>query len=300
MAKAERGIDSVLGKQLTEYKSTYDPDILAREPRAGNREQYRIWDDELPFVGFDTWRAWEISMLTDKGLPVNGTVKLIVPASSPYLVESKSLKLYFFSFNMERMGPTKAEAIERFEQTAIKDISAIVGAPVQLKFWDAHMRDAEIAYNEPSDLFSADALESLTDLEQITFDTFAEDPNLLKEGEHKDIFLYSDLLRSNCKITNQADFGTVFIHMKGDTGVALDSLAKYIVSFRNENHFHEEIVECLYKRLLDKFNPTELMVTALYTRRGGIDINPVRATDTDLFPTVLGQINLTDVKDYRQ
>lgn len=292
------GIDSVLGKNTTQYKANYDPSILAREPRSGNRTQYGIEEDNLPFVGFDTWHGYEVSFLTDSGRPVNGVLKLVVPANSKYIVESKSIKLYLFSFNMERLGPSKDAAIEEFLDRVSADLDELLETQVSGSFWDAQDSETETV---ASDLFSANYLEEYTDdLDTLTFDVFEETPDLLEEGSENDFYVQSDLLRSNCKITHQPDWGTVFIHFKGDYGVDMNSLAKYLVSFRGENHFHEEIVECLYVRLKEKFNPDELMVTALYSRRGGMDICPVRATSEELYPSVLGNIALNDVKDYRQ
>lgn len=292
-------VDSVLGKQHTEYKSTYNPSVLAREYRQGNRTQYDIDGDNLPFVGFDTWHVWEVSTMTANGLPVNGIMKIVVPADSPYIVESKSLKLYFFSFNMERLGETASDAVAELIKRATADISDVVGAPVKMSFWDAQKLDSHPP--KDSDLFSFTALADAVGLEGIAFTQFEEDPSLLRvlEGDQS-VELYSDLLRSNCKISKQPDYGTVFIRYSGDVAIDLKALAQYIVSFRNESHFHEEIVECLYKRLYDIYEPDELMVAALYTRRGGIDICPVRATDRSAYPTVLRDVGVMDVKDYRQ
>lgn len=299
MAKARPGIDSVLGKNTTEYRANYDPSILAREPRQGNRKQYKIKDNDLPFVGFDTWHAYETSFLTDNGRPVNGVLKLRIPADSKYIVESKSIKLYLFSFNMEKLGPTKDAAIHEFLTRVSTDLDELLGTSTSGAFQDYADSTSDVI---PSDLFTKSKMltEYTDDLDTIVFDKFNEDPAILQEGKTKKFFITSDLVRSNCKITHQPDWGTVFIKFKGDTGIDMNSLAQYLVSFRGENHFHEEIVECLYIRLLEKFAPKELMVTALYTRRGGIDICPVRATSEDLFPTVLGDIGAIDTKDYRQ
>jgi len=293
------GIDFVLGKNTTEYRANYDPSILAREPRQGNRKQYNIKDDNLPFVGFDIWHVYETSFLTNNGRPVNGVLKLRVPADSKYIVESKSIKLYLFSFNMEKLGATKDEAIVEFLDRVSKDLDELLETTVSGAFQD--FEDSNVP-QPPSNLFTeAENLETYTDdLDTLTFDVFEETPGLLKEGDQKQFFIVSDLVRSNCKITHQPDWGTVFIQFKGKTGIDMNSLAQYLVSFRGENHFHEEIVECLYIRLLEKFAPDELMVTALYSRRGGADICPVRATSEDLYPTVLGDISRVDRKDYRQ
>lgn len=244
--------------------------------------------------------AYEISFLTNNGRPVNGVLKLRIPVDSKYIVESKSFKLYLFSFNMEKLGATKEEAIKEFLVRVNNDLEDLLEAPVSGAFQD-YVESAE-AFIRPSDMYTDSVMleEHTADLDTITFDRFQEDPDILQVGGMREFFITSDLVRSNCRITHQPDWGTIFIKFKGDTGVNMNSLAQYLVSFRGENHFHEEIVECLYIRLLEKFAPKDLMVTALYTRRGGIDICPVRATSEDLYPTQLGDIGAIDVKDYRQ
>ena len=126
-------------------------------------------------------------------------------------------------------------------------------------------------------------------MDGIMFSQFSESPNLLKgpygltTKGHLTLYRYrSSLLKSNCRVTNQPDWGDVYIHMKTDRGLIPSSLAQYIVSFRDECHFHEEICECIYKRLWDLYQPVELAVTCLYARRGGIDINPTRVSHVDL------------------
>jgi len=103
----------------------------------------------------------------------------------------------------------------------------------------------------------------------------------VESGSHANLWR-SAVLRSNCRVTNQPDWGDVYIAIKGEKTVTPESLLQYIVSMRKENHFHEEICECIYKRLYDLVNPDELFVACLYTRRGGIDINPLRASSREV------------------
>jgi len=293
-------VGHVLGKQ-TEYRFTYDPGILAREPRVRNRQMYGFDNDHLPFAaGYDTWHAYECSFLLETGLPVNGVLKMVVPATSEYIVESKSFKLYLFSFNMQPLGKTRAEAIDRFVETVTNDLSELLGTRVTVGFYTE--ADASAMLSTDTFLNEARPLEDITsDLEKIAFNTFNEDPRILRFGNNQSLFIFSDMLRSNCKITHQPDWGTVFVYMRSlEPGIDPDSLAQYIVSFRGENHFHEEIVECMYTRLWEKFKPKELMVTALYTRRGGIDICPTRASSTELLPQQLIDAHTLTLKDYRQ
>lgn len=268
----------VLGKNV-DYPSTYSPDILVAVPRKLNREQYAIKDDTLPFIGFDIWHAYELSFLLETGLPVAGLLKLIYPANSKSIVESKSLKLYLNSFNMEQFGSSSKEGIKTVESIITKDLSNLLNTSVELKIFTT--------YSGAHESFKGyQLLETLDGIEQDLFNKFSDSPELLKfdTTEPYELKIATNLLRSNCKITHQPDWGSAYIHIKGIKKPNLTSILKYIVSFRNENHFHEEICEMLFKRLLDTYSPSKLMVTCIYTRRGGIDICPIRATDKQLIP----------------
>ena len=289
------GIDHVLGK-TSDYVFSYNPGVLAREPRAGNRTIYGIDENTLPFVGADIWHAYECSFLLNNGLPITGILKMCVSAKTQYLVESKSLKMYLFSFNMEKLGATRADAVQLFCATVSRDISAVVDVLAKVSFFDTYtvsVSDDLLSNALPLSAF-------VRDLETMSFKEFTENHELLDNGDLTDFFISSDLLRSNCKITHQPDWGTVFIRMKSGMGISAESLARYLVSFRGENHFHEEIVECIYKRLWDRFTPESLMVCALYTRRGGIDICPVRASSADQLPAALLNTTLLTTKEYRR
>lgn len=297
-----------LGK-VSQYKSTYDKGLLVREPRQSNRTYLGIYDDNLPFVGFDTWNAYECSFLLDNGCPVTGVAKVVYPANSKYIVESKSLKLYFNSFNMERMGKSVKEAAEKFTKTANADLSELLCAGVTVGFilpdtCDRVKKSAKEVYSrfqniemhiDPKDLAAA------------TFDTYNETPSLLKADFSYNMLveqnMHSALLKSNCRVTSQPDWGDVYIHIITKYDVNRLDMLKYIVSFRNECHFHEEICECIYKRLYDTYEPTQLFVMCLYARRGGIDINPARASNIDLLYNLsanLSNIDSPHVKTSKQ
>jgi 7-cyano-7-deazaguanine reductase len=296
----ENKLDHVLGKTV-EYKFIYDPDILVRIPRCENRKLYGFDNTTVPWtVGHDLLHAYECSFMLENGLPVNGVLKLVFPATSEFIVESKSLKLYLFSFNMQILGKIREEAIARFQKTVETDLGNLLETQVHSCFYTE--ADASRLLSSDSLLGEAHPLESMTsNLESLTFDKFNEDPTLLQFGTTPGCFIYSDMLRSNCKITHQPDWGTIYVYIYGmKEGIDMDSLAQYIVSFRGENHFHEEIVECMYARLWEKYKPFELMVTALYTRRGGIDICPTRASKPELLPQQLIDANILTLKDYRQ
>ena len=272
--------------QTSQYKSTYDPDLLVREPRSNNREYLNIFEDDLPFVGSDTWNAYECSFLLNNGRPVTGVVKCVYPCSSKYIVESKSIKLYFNSFNMTKMGASKEDAILSFEEDASVDLSELLETKVKVKFQDGDRVNKK--FDSPNMEWEIDDyhnVDLLDDHEDFVYTQYTEDPSLL-EGVSRERDLeqkfYSGLLKSNCRVTSQPDWGDVFIYIKSKTAIDAHSIKNYVVSYRDECHFHEEICECFYKRLKDAFDPSELLVMCLYARRGGIDINPVRASSQDL------------------
>ena len=285
----------VLGKQ-TSYPRHYAPDILVAVSRTVNREIYDIYEHSLPFIGVDVWHVYELGFLTEKGLPVAGVLKMIYPADSPFLVESKSLKLYFNSFNMERYGSTPNEGIEIILNIIGKDLNTLLKCEVDLCFFDEQKQVA------PFDFAEYAILEKCAGMESINFSNYIETPELLLGGNSSEteIKAATHLLRSNCKITRQPDWGSAYIFMKGNNIPSSDSLLKYLVSIRDENHFHEEICEMIYQRLWTLFSPEKLMVTCIYTRRGGIDICPVRVSDVELFPKYLGNNRQLSAKLIRQ
>lgn len=278
--------------QTSQYKSTYDSDLLVREPRSNNREYLNIFDDDLPFVGSDTWNAYECSFLLDNGRPVTGVVKCVYPCSSKYIVESKSIKLYFNSFNMTKMGASKEDAILSFEEDASVDLSELLETKVQVKFQDGDRVNNKV--DSPNNEWNIETYTNVDLLENNEeFTQYTESPELL-EAVSRDRDLeqkfYSGLLKSNCRVTSQPDWGDVFIYIKSKNAIDPHSVLKYVVSYRDECHFHEEICECFYKRLKDAFEPSELLVMCLYARRGGIDINPVRASSQDLIEKYAGNL----------
>jgi 7-cyano-7-deazaguanine reductase len=291
-----------LGKS-SQYKSTYDPSLLVREPRASNRKHIDIQDDNLPFVGYDIWNAYEFSCLCAHGAPLTGIAKVVYPASSKYIVESKSIKLYFNSFNMQKFEGTVEQILNEVEQTIQKDLSELLETTVHVHI-SLCSNQSEESY-PPEFLYNANykTLEEMVDITKIICTIYKETPDLLacQTLHTPEAFLYhSSLLKSNCRVTSQPDWGDVFIYMKGSTEVVPVSLLKYIVSFRDECHFHEEICETIYKRLWDLAKPDELAVTCLYVRRGGIDINPTRASHQKLLDSNLINPTMQFVKTDRQ
>lgn len=257
---------------------TVDSSLLVAVPRSLNRVAYGIEENDLPFTGADAWNAYEFSTLLKNGFPVSGWLKFTYSSSTRNIVESKSVKLYLNSYNMARLIDSVND-IEIIERMVAEDISRAVSCGsvyVRIKLGDI---DTVRPINH-----DFTALESYCNVEQMSFDNFNESADILEVvpsiGRYERWRSHS--LRSNCRVTNQPDWGDVYVHIKGDKAVTPESLLKYIVSMRKENHFHEEIAECIYKRLWDLLNPEELFVACLYTRRGGIDINPVRASSTNI------------------
>jgi 7-cyano-7-deazaguanine reductase len=282
------------------YKDTYDPELLVEIPRYLNREAYGIDDNNLPFVGGDVWNAYEVSAITNKGLPVAGMLKIYYPADSKLHVESKSIKLYLNSFNMTPMGDTAAECIKMLEDKVRTDLSEKLQTKVEVNMFtsDFGLLFSFKGYKE---------LGELVDLDKIEFTSYHSDASQLEieetdEDAQFDIKFQSNLLRSNCRVTNQPDWGDVFVHIKPSAGKIpnLESIARYIVSHRQVSHFHEEICEMIYMHLKEAYNPEELMVACLYTRRGGLDINPIRASHEELIPVFFSDVHYRMEKTLRQ
>lgn len=270
-----------LGRQST-YPQQYDPLVLVAVPRHLNREQYNIEEQSLPFEGVDVWHAYECSFLTIKGAPIVGLLKIVYPCNNEFLVESKSLKLYLNSFNMSGFGATKTESISEVVSIIRRDLSTLLKCAVNVHFFDHN------AQNANSDFAYFSVLEEQIDFDQLECSIYTETSNLLETSTvGGEINWATHLLRSNCKITHQPDWGSLFIHMKGEKLPTPESLLQYIVSLRNENHFHEEICEMVFKRIVDLYAPEQLMITCMYTRRGGIDINPVRVLPGTALPSAI-------------
>ncbi len=268
----DRIASKFLGKNV-EGSTRYNPNLLVAVPRLENREQYNIDENCLPFNGFDIWHAYEFSCLTESGVPVTRLLKLKYDCRSPFIVESKSLKLYLNSFNMSRFGKNSTECLNICKKIIEKDLSQKLETEVTANFIQNNTERSEIfqKFKNIMDFINENDLK---------IDDFKENPNVLKTEvgiETKEHFLSFDSLRSNCRVTHQPDFGDVFIYYKSQTHINEKSLVKYLCSFRNEYHFHEECCEMIFKRLYDLLAPNdELFVCALYTRRGGIDISPLR------------------------
>ena len=259
--------DLPLGKS-TEYVDTYMPALLCAIPRASGREELCLAGKALPFQGVDIWNAYELSWLNRKGKPVVAVAELRVPADSPCMVESKSLKLYLNSFNQTRFSDTS-----KVSETIERDLSALLQKMVSVEVRVLSDNFTPVL-KEALPGFCIDALD-------IEVDEYQLDRHLLKlesAGEYVTEVLCSNLLRSNCPVTNQPDWGSVVIHYKGRK-ICRESLLRYIISFRIHNGFHEQCVERMFVDIKAQCQPVSLSIYARYVRRGGLDINPYRSDE---------------------
>ena len=278
-----------LGKK-SEGSDNYNPNLLVAIPRCENRKQYEILDDNLPFVGYDIWHAYEFSAMSENGIPVTRLLKLKYNCNSEFLVESKSLKLYLNSFNMSKFGATVNECLEICKNIIENDLSEKLHTEVSTNFFENNTQRIDI-FSDFSNIMN------FVDEKTLKVEKFKEAPELLetKETEEKQsYYLKFDSLRSNCRVTHQPDFGDLFLYYKSSKHILEDSLVKYLSSFRSEFHFHEECCEMIYKRLYDILDKDdEILITALYTRRGGIDICPARWSKNCVINDVYNLIDTT-------
>jgi 7-cyano-7-deazaguanine reductase len=275
-----------------------DKNLLVSIPRHLNRTAYGIKDDSLPFYGYDTWNAYEFSTMTRSGFPVSGVVTIIYQYNSPNIVESKSVKLYLNSFNMAQLIDNPGEIYIALDMIEDHIGQAIGSHDVTVDFTPASQEITMVPII--GDFIS---LENYVDVSKVKFTDYNESPDILQlEKSYKRYASKwrSHSLRSNCRVTNQPDWGDVYIHILAENVPTPESLLQYVVSMRKENHFHEEIAECIYKRLHDLCKPEELLVACLYTRRGGIDINPVRASSEQLYVQYTNLFRGTCKKTTRQ
>jgi len=253
-----------LGKPTT-YKSEYDAGLLCPIPRQLKRDELGL-PKALPFHGVDIWNAYELSWRTPQGKPVVAMGEFRIPCESPHLVESKSIKLYLNSFNQ-----TRFDDFEAVRALISKDLGGAAGAPVDVRLMGASEFAAASFATLPGTC--------IDDLD-IEVDDYSLDANLLvgaaDAGQRVNETLHSHLLKSNCLVTSQPDWGSVLIHYRG-AKINREALLRYLISFRQHDEFHEQCVERIFNDLMRYCQPEKLTVYARYTRRGGLDINPYRS-----------------------
>ena len=297
-----KNISKHLG-QSSQYKSEYDASLLVREPRSSNRKHLGIKEKSLPFIGCDVWNGYEVSALTNNGVPVCGVAKVVYPSDSKYIVESKSMKLYWNTFNMTKMGDTFDKVVKNLEETASKDLSKYLQTDVRVTVFptsDTFSNDNPFTDKNYKRLENTDEI----DAESYYVDVYSETASLLEtkhlNSTNRPYKVMSSLLKSNCRVTSQPDWGDVFISLEGTKHPSDKELLKYIISFRDECHFHEEICETIFTRLNNTFEPRSLMVACLYVRRGGWDINPIRTTHEYLIDEFFWDHKVPWIKTLRQ
>ena len=255
---------SPLGK-ASAYADQYDASLLFAMPRAPKRAELGI-DGTPPFFGADLWTAFELSWLNLRGKPQLALAHITVPCESPNIIESKSFKLYLNSFNNTRFADAR-EVRERIRS----DIGAAVGVGIGIKTLGPELFDQEPVHE--MDGLNLDRL----DVECIHFSPAPE--LLFAESDQPPVTetLTSNLLKSNCLVTGQPDWGSVQISYSG-AQINQEGLLQYLVSFRNHHEFHEQCVERIFMDVWTRCKPIKLSVYARYTRRGGLDINPFRTS----------------------
>lgn len=258
---------SELGKKSA-YDASYCPDKLFAIARKDKRDEIGV-SLPLPFYGFDLWHHYEVSWLNPRGKPVVAVARISYSCETPAIIESKSMKLYFNSFNN-----TIFENVNAVEKAIIQDISSRVGGDVFVEVMPLNEVKDQVIFAKLPGI-------CLDDLD-IACTQYEIDTSTLKVGTFVvEETLFSNLLKSNCLVTFQPDWGSVQIHYVGKQ-IDHAGLLQYLVSFRNHNEFHEQCIERIFVDIMKYCQPQKLTVYGRYTRRGGVDINPYRSTESDL------------------
>lgn len=315
-----------LGSGKTEYIEKYDPSLLVRFKRSDSLESSNI-DINDKYYGVDVWNMWEVSFILNNGAPIHGVGKLVLPAESKYIVESKAMKLYFFSYAMEKMGDTIEEAISNFESRVKQDLEKEYELSIDFKFtqtFDVDTTNSQIVSHFQTMNAKFNILNNI-DIININITDYDESPNILMiedetkseplddinlirflnyydESNKPNAYMYAiPSIKSNCRVTSQADFANGYIIIESKNTFTSESIYKYITSFRNENHFHEECSHMIYDRMIKKLKEVdenaEIIVALLYTRRGGIDINPIRASSEKMLNKYSFITNLINIDE---
>lgn len=301
MSRADNAIAGKHLGQKSDYAEQYDPTLLVAVPRQPNRDLIGVAPGKTPWKhAYDVWNAYEISSLLSNGQPFSGVGKIVYNGNSECIVESKSLKLYFNSFNQTRCKSADVpSAYRELKATIERDLSELLKTDVRIAIESSNIQHlpqkpiGEYLTTANGSLVSYSNIDGLYGENRKTeFTKYNEDKSLLgealkldeKEADSVLFCFHSSNLFSRCQITNQPDHGDVFIAIRGKTYPDHTRLAQYISSLRGHSCFHEPTVETIFKHLYDLLQPEALAVTALYTRRGGISIAPIRATHDDLLP----------------
>lgn len=265
-------LDLALGKTQS-YPDTYDPSLLQVIPRDLSRRHLPA--KTIEFNGVDIWTAYELSWLDESGKPQVAIAEFRVPSNSPNIIESKSFKYYLNSINQVRFANHS-----EVKSVIGHDLSSIVKAPVELQFFTLER------YRRYRNNSVMTAVECIDDYPLISDET--PRTMLSKRGAYlNNTVLVSHLLKTNCPVTGQPDWASIWLGYSGQR-IMPDALLSYFVSFRMHQDFHEHCVERIYSDLIQICQPERLWVYARYTRRGGLDINPFRSSESMLPPLVWG------------
>lgn len=264
-----------LGKP-TPYRDNYDPTLLQAVPRSMNREPLGLFPESIPFHGADIWTMYELSWLNARGVPQVAIGHVSLDATSENLIESKSFKLYLNSFNQTRFADW-----ESVQKTLQQDLSACANGDIDVVLHPLHNFN-----QQPIAEFAGKCIDN-QDIEIDDYQFSRDYLNNAAIGPDVEETLVSHLLKSNCLITNQPDWGSVMIRYKG-ARIDQEKLLRYLVSFRHHNEFHEQCVERIFNDLMTLCAPEKLTVYARYTRRGGLDINPWRSNEE--FTPAIGRL----------
>jgi len=259
---------TLLGKS-TGYVQHYAPELLEGLPRSRGRDEINLRAATLPFAGFDLWTGFELSWLNAKGKPVVAVAEFFIPATSHNLIESKSFKLYLNSFNQTKFASPGLVA-----QTLQKDLSLAAVGEVKVKIYPDLDDYPAFASTLPGECIDH------IDIEVADYDFNPAHLQGAAVGETVTETLSSNLLKSNCLVTNQPDWGSVIITYEGKK-ISREKLLRYLISFRMHNEFHEQCIERIFSDIKQYCQPEKLSVFGRYTRRGGLDINPFRSDFED-------------------
>jgi len=271
------------------YTDKFDPSQLNPMPRILARQDWGITGNE--FTGYDTWHCHEATFLLSNGLPVAGTLKIVCPSDSEFMVESKSFKLYLNTFDMCKMGDTISEASRNYENQVRKDISDCIKAPVKVTFFNSG-EDEELQADPAQgfiDLYKSISDEALATMEITDYNASGKYEIILQDGEiGEDASYFTNVLRSRCRHTKQKDTGAAYFRIITKEGsVSQTELLKLVISLREVNEFHEFCAEKLYTEIMSNPLVQDCCVMLLYARRGSLDICPVRASRESLIPEAL-------------
>ncbi len=269
--------DLLLGKE-THYKFEYDKSLIFPIGRDENRKKLnlpkKMVDHNLPFYGVDVWTGYEVSWLNEKGKPVVAIARFTIPVFSTNIVESKSFKLYLNSFNQTPFSNT-AEVQQRLQ----RDLSEGFGADIQVELFAVLM----FPLNQQNLGTNIDELDINANEYTPNGSLLSVSDNIVKET------LHSHLLKSNCPVTSQPDWATLVVEYEGSE-INQGALLKYVISYRGHDDFHEHCVEQIFCDLCAAGDFTQLTVSARYTRRGGLDINPTRSLGPIKTSNLIGRL----------